>query len=160
VKQNPPQVYQEWLRVVMKQMPHLNKPQAIVLGMWSFAIAMTHHCGLSTVTVFLAEILEQPENTVRERLRQWYFGSSEKKGKKRGQIDIEQSFAPLLSWILSWWSSEEKSLVLAADASTLGQRFTLLVISVVYRGCGIPVAWKVEKPKLIYLPVACRQKAR
>jgi hypothetical protein len=32
---------------------------------------------------------------------------------------------------------------LAADASTLGQRFTLLLISVVYRGCGIPVAWKI-----------------
>jgi hypothetical protein len=45
-------------------MPHLSKPQALVLGMWSFAIAMTHHCGLSTVTVFLAEMLEQPENTV------------------------------------------------------------------------------------------------
>ena len=107
------------------------------------AIAMTHHCGLSTVTVFLAEILEQSENTMRERLRQWYFDSREKKGKKRGQIDVEQSFVPLLRWILSWWSSEETSLVLAADASTLGQRFTLLVISVVYRGCGIPVAWKI-----------------
>ena len=143
MKKNQPQVYQEWLRVVIKQMPHLSKPQAVVLGMWSFAIAMTHHCGLSTVTVFLAEILEQSENTVRERLRQWYFGSREKKGKKRGQIDVEQSFVPLLRWILNWWSSEEKSLVLAADASTLGQRFTLLVISVVYRGCGIPVAWKI-----------------
>lgn len=82
---------------------------------------------------------------MRERLRQWYFGSREKKGKKRGQIDIEQSFVPWLRWILNWWSSEEKSLVLAADASTLGQRFTLLVISVVYRGCGIPVAWKLVK---------------
>lgn len=143
MKRNHPQVYQEWLRVVIRQMPHLSKPQALVLGMWSFAIAMTHHCGLSTVTVFLAEMLEQPENTVRERLRQWYFGSREKKGKKRGQIDIEQSFVPLLRWILNWWSSSEKSLVFAADASTLGQRFTLLVISVVYRGSGIPVAWKI-----------------
>jgi hypothetical protein len=59
------------------------------------------------------------------------------------QINVEESFVPLLSWILSWWSSSEKSLVLAADASTLGQRFTLLVISVVYRGCGIPIAWKI-----------------
>ena len=143
MKKSHPQVYQEWLRIVIKQMPHLSKPQAVVLGMWSFAIGMTHHCGLSTVTVFLAEILEQPENTVRERLRQWYFGKRDKKGKKRGQIEVEQSFAPLLSWILSWWSSSEKSLVLAAPASTLGQRFTLLVISVVYRGCGIPVAWKI-----------------
>jgi hypothetical protein len=29
------------------------------------------------------------------------------------------------------------------DASTLGKRFTILSISVVYRGCAIPVAWKV-----------------
>ena len=75
------------------------------------------------MTVLVAEILEQSENTVRERLRPWYFGSREKKGKKRGQIDVEQSFVPLLRWILNWWSSEEKSLVLAADASTLGRAF-------------------------------------
>lgn len=31
------------------------------------------------------------------------------------------------------------------DASTLGQRFTVLAISVLYRGCAIPVAWKVVK---------------
>lgn len=37
----------------------------------------------------------------------------------------------------------EKRLALAVDASTLGQRFTVLAISIVYRGCGIPVAWKV-----------------
>lgn len=143
MKKSRPQAYQEWLRVIIKQMSHLSKPQAVVLGMWSFAIAMTHFCGLSTVTVLLAEILEQPENTVKERLRQWYLDGGEKKGKKRSQIDVEQSFVPLLTWILSWWSDSEKSLVLAADASTLGQRFTLLVISVVYRGCGIPVAWKI-----------------
>jgi hypothetical protein len=29
------------------------------------------------------------------------------------------------------------------DASTLGQRFTILSLSVVVRGCAIPVAWKV-----------------
>lgn len=145
MKNNRPQAYIEWLKVIFKQMPHLSKPQALVLGMWSFAIAMTHFCGLSTVSVFLAEILEQPENTVRERLRQWYLDGGEKKGRKRGQIDVEQSFVPLLNWILSWWSSEEKSLVFAADASTLGQRFTILVISLVYRGCGIPVAWKIVR---------------
>lgn len=143
MKKSRPQAYQEWLRVVIKQMSHLSKPQAVVLSMWSFAIAMTHSCGLSTVTVFLAQMLEQPENTVRERLRQWYGDGGSKKGKKRAQIEVEQSFVPLLSWILSWWDEGETSLVLAADASTLGQRFTLLVISVVYRGCGIPVAWKI-----------------
>ena len=29
------------------------------------------------------------------------------------------------------------------DATTLGQRFVVLVVSVVYRGCAIPVAWTV-----------------
>ena len=169
MKKIRPQAYQEWLRVVMKQMSHLSKPQAVVLGDGSFrdlaprealrglrsrrcAIAMTHFCGLSTVTVFLAEILEQPENTVKERLRQWYLDGGEKKGKKRSQIDVEQSFVPLLSWILSWWSSAEKSLVLAVDASTLGQRFTLLVISVVnpwlWNSCSLENSRSYQKRQL------------
>ena len=108
VRKNYPQAYQEWLRVVFKQMSHLSKPQAAVLGMWSLAIAMTHSCGLSTAAVFLAQILDQPENTVKERLRQWYCQSRTLKGRKRSQIDVEQSFVPLLRWILSWWSSSEK----------------------------------------------------
>ena len=112
-------------------MSHLSKSQAVGLAMWSFAIAMTISCGLSTVTVFLAQLLDRKENNVREQLRQWYREKSHKYGRKRQQIEVGESFTPLLTWILSWWSVEEKSLVLAADASTLGQRFTLLVISVV-----------------------------
>ena len=34
-------------------------------------------------------------------------------------------------------------LALALDATTLGSRFVVLAISVVYRGCAIPVAWAV-----------------
>jgi hypothetical protein len=111
--------------------------------MWSFGIAVTHGCGLSTVSVFLAELLDKKENTVRQQLREWYKPSRDKDGRKRAEIDVSASFVPLLQWVLSWWPPEEKSLVLAADASTLGDRFALLVISVVYRGCGIPVAWTI-----------------
>ncbi len=45
----------------------------------------------------------------------------------------------------SWWPASEKCLALVLDPSTLGQRFTVLVLSVVDRGCAIPVAWKVVK---------------
>lgn len=138
-----PQAYQEWMKTVVKKMPHLSKSQARGLAMWSFAIAITHSCGLSTATVFLAQILRKKENNVREQLRQWYREQNQKYGRKRQQIEVSQSFAPLLTWLLSWWPPGEKSLVLAADASSLGERFTLLVISVVYKGCGIPVAWKI-----------------
>lgn len=54
---------------------------------------------------------------------------------------METCFAPLLGWVLSWW--EGTQLALAIDATTLGQRFVVLVVSVVYRGCAIPVAWTV-----------------
>jgi hypothetical protein len=52
-------------------------------------------------------------------------------------------FAPLLAWVLAWWAPDEARLALALDATTLAQRFTVLAVSVVYRGCAIPVAWVV-----------------
>ncbi|HYQ91064.1 MAG TPA: endonuclease, partial [Candidatus Competibacteraceae bacterium] len=54
---------------------------------------------------------------------------------------VETCFAPLLAWVLSLW--EGTQLALALDATPLGDRFTVLVISVVYRGCAIPIAWTV-----------------
>ena len=41
---------------------------------------------------------------------------------------------------MSWQST---CLTLALDATSLGDRFTILSISVIYRGYAIPVAWKV-----------------
>jgi len=47
----------------------------------------------------------------------------------------------LLGWVVSWWQGTQ--LALAIDATTLGQRFVVLAVSVVYRGCAIPVAWVI-----------------
>ena len=138
-----PDSYAQWKRVVIKKMPHLTKPQAVGLAMWSFGIVMTHYCGLSTIAAFMGELLEIKENTARQILKDWYRPRENKNGRKRSEIEVSANFIPLLQWILSWWGTDEKSLVLAADASTVGERFTLLVVCVVYRGCGIPVAWKI-----------------
>jgi hypothetical protein len=54
---------------------------------------------------------------------------------------VETCFASFLAWGLSWW--EGNQLALAVDATTLGQRFVVLVVSVVYRVCAIPVAGPV-----------------
>ena len=54
---------------------------------------------------------------------------------------MERCFAPLLAWVVRWWAGTQ--LALAVDATTVGQRFVVLVVSVVYRGCAIPVAWTV-----------------
>jgi hypothetical protein len=54
---------------------------------------------------------------------------------------VETCFAPLLGWVVRWWQGTQ--LALAIDATTVGQRFVVLAVSVVYRGCAIPVAWVV-----------------
>jgi hypothetical protein len=57
------------------------------------------------------------------------------------QIEIDRCFAPLLGWVVSWWQG--KQLVLAVDATSHGDRVVVLVVSVLYRGSAIPVAWQV-----------------
>lgn len=54
---------------------------------------------------------------------------------------METCFAPLWAWVLSWWEGQQ--LAVAVDATTLGQGFVVLVVSVGYRGWAIPVAWTV-----------------
>ncbi|GMV67552.1 MAG: hypothetical protein AMXMBFR75_33420 [Candidatus Hinthialibacteria bacterium] len=132
-----------WIERVSEHMPHLSKPQAVVLAMWSFGMVMCHSCGLTSVAAFLADMLGQREGSVRQRLREWYKDASDKKGKKREDVDETTCFVPLIGWVLSWWSSDEKRLAVAMDASSLGERFVVLAISIVYRGCAIPVAWVV-----------------
>lgn len=131
----------QWMANVATHLAHLSKPQAVVLALWSFGMVMTKSCGLTTVAAFLASLGGQKEQTVRQRLREWYRDATDKKGAHRQELDVTTCFAPLVHWVLSWWPTQEKRLALAMDASTLGQRFVVLAISIVYRGCAIPVAW-------------------
>ena len=91
----------------------------------------------------VALVLEQKEQTVFQRLREWYLGAKQKSGKKRRELDVTSCFAPLLRWIVRLWEQEKRQMVLVLDATTLSDRWTILSISVVIRCCAIPVAWKV-----------------
>jgi hypothetical protein len=52
-------------------MPHLTKPQATVLALWSFGIACTRSCGRGTVATFLALLLREPLANLEQRLYEW-----------------------------------------------------------------------------------------
>ena len=91
----------------------------------------------------VALVLEQQEQTVFQRLREWYLDGKHKSGKKRRELDVTTCFAPLLRWIVGLWENGNRQMVLVLDATTLGERWTILSISVVIRSCAIPVAWKV-----------------
>ncbi|MDQ5853243.1 MAG: transposase [Chloroflexota bacterium] len=124
-------------------LPTLQRSQATVLALWSFGMVLARSCGITSVAALLAPLLGAKENTVRQRLREWCYDADDKRGKQRHELDVTTCFAPLLRWVLAWWPADERRLVLVMDASTLGQRFTVLAISVVYRGCAIPVAWTI-----------------
>jgi hypothetical protein len=129
--------------MVSRYLPHLSGPQASVLALWSLGIALAGSCGLSQVSALLALLLEEKEETLRQRLREWYAPAEHKAGQHRCSLDVEACFAPLLRWVLVWWPEQPHELALALDVTTLGQRFTVLCVSVLVRGCAIPVAWKV-----------------
>jgi len=78
-----------------------------------------------------------------QRLREWYLDGQHKSGKTRREIEVSACFAPLLRFLVRLWNDPQKHLPLVADATTLGNRWTVLAVSVVIKGGAIPVAWKV-----------------
>lgn len=131
----------QWSREVSTRFPKLSKPQALGLALWSYGIAVTRSSGLTTVAVFLAMLRNQSAGTLRQRLREWVYDAPDKRGTKRQEVTVTHCFVPLLRWVVSKWPETEKRMALALDATTLGQRFTVLAVCVVYRGVGLPVAW-------------------
>jgi hypothetical protein len=137
-----PQLYQ-WIDTVVMRFPSLSKPQALGLALWSFGMVIARSCSLTAVADMLASLMGQSYNTVRERLRDTYREAGAKAGEHRVELDVTGCWAPWLAWLLDGWSGQQ--LAIAMDATSLGDRFVVLVISVVYRGCAVPVVWKVLK---------------
>jgi len=131
----------EWTQELSSRMPHLTKPQVVVLAMWSFGIALTKSCGRRTVAALLALLLKKNEDALEQRLQEWCCDAKHKSGKKRQALDVTTCFVPLLCWVVALWTST--AIALAIDATSLGDRFVVLTVSVVYRGTGIPVAWAI-----------------
>jgi Transposase DDE domain len=133
--------HQEWTAQVSQALPHLSKPQAVVLALFSLGMVFARSCAVTAVAAYLALALERPPNTVRQQLREFCYEAKAKAGQHRREVEVEPCFLPLLGWIIDRW--EGTQLALALDATTLADRFCVLVVSVVYRGCAIPVAWVV-----------------
>lgn len=132
-----------WEQTVSSRLPHLSRPQARVLALWSYGVVLAQRCGQTSVAAALALLLGHKEGTVRQRLREWCREAEHKRGEGRRAVEVEACFAPLLGWVLSWWAPGEQRLALALDVTTLGERFSVLALCVVYRGCAVPVAWAV-----------------
>lgn len=131
----------QWREELAKRLPELSVAQVRVLVEWSLGMVLGRSCALTVVSqVWATEHGEQP-GTVRQRLREWCYAAEQKRGSQRQEVAVEPCFPRLLAWIVASWSGRQ--VALALDATTLGDQFVVLAISVVYRGCAVPVAWSI-----------------
>jgi len=132
-----------WEKEVSTAFAHLSRPQLRGLILWSAGRALTGSAGICQISALLALVLNQGEQAVFQLLREWYLDGKQKSGKQRQEVEVSACFAPLLRWIVRLWDSTENRLPLVVDATSLGNRWTVLAVSVVLKGGAIPVAWKV-----------------
>jgi Transposase DDE domain len=137
-----PGMYQ-WNMTIAKHFSHLSKPMVGCLALWTIGMIVARSCSLTAVAWVLQPVLGAKFYTVRERLRDLYREALAKRGRRRCELDLGTCWAPWLAWVVEGWPS--KQLALALDTTALGEQFTVLVLSVLYRGCAVPVAWKVLK---------------
>src|SRR5436309_4587206 len=137
-----PGLYQ-FTQEVTSHFPHLSKPMAAVLALWAFGMVLARSCGQTRVAAALAPLLGQKDNTVRERLRDWYRSAPEKTrakhGGKRAELDVHPFGAPWPRRVLNDGSGRE--VAFALDATPPGHRFTVLVLVAHYRGGAVALAW-------------------
>jgi hypothetical protein len=129
-----------WARDLARHLPHLSTAERAVLALWSYAATLTEHIGQTTCAAFLAEALGRPEDTFRQRLREFYRPAAGKRGDHRRELDVSLSFGPLLAWALRLLRPRE--VVLALDPTLCRDRLAVLTIAIVVHGCAVPVAWK------------------
>ncbi len=122
-------------------LPDLSSAQRKGLAFWVVGTVLAGSACLNAVFSILASEVAD-HGRLRQRLRMWLRDRPSTQGWYSGPaVEVRSCFGPLLRWILSLWQGT--ALVLALDPTTLRDRVTCLAVSVVYRGCALPVAWQV-----------------
>src|SRR5262245_61417118 len=88
-----------WTQELTKTFADLSKPQLKGLAEWTFGMILARCCSLDSVASYLADWLEQPQLSVRSRLREWYRPADRTSrslcGEKRQELPVHTCFAPL-----------------------------------------------------------------
>ncbi len=128
-------------QMIGTHLPHLSQPQLTGLALWVCGAILAGSACQNAVASALSPWHKW--NNLRQYLREWLYDGSDRKSPCQTQLDVTLCFAPLLRWVLAWWRSGR--LALAIDPTLKGDQTTAIVISVVYRGCAIPVAWSIHR---------------
>ncbi len=137
-----------WTTLLRQRFPVFSLPQVKGFAAWSIGIVLAEATSLHAVVLALACWLQFNSYNLYKRLQEWYLKAAAKKGHGAGAYgfqrrdwDPQQASPCLLRWILEDWPTQQ--LALALDPTNLNDRFTVLNISVLYRGCAVPVMWTI-----------------
>ncbi len=90
----------QWTATVAKELTPLSPAQARVLALWSYGMVLTQSCACHTIAVFLGLCSGEGYHALRQRLREWCYDASDKRGLNRQAVDVTVCFAPLLAWVM------------------------------------------------------------
>lgn len=124
--------------LVATHLSHLRPAQHDGLALWVVGTVLAGSACQNAVLRALAP-LGYARHATRQRLREWLYDGDDRAAPCATTLDVTTCFAPLLRWVLGWWHGD--TVALAIDTTTLGSRVVVLAVSVLYRGCAIPVAW-------------------
>jgi len=130
----PNELYQMTM-AINEFFPNLRPAPQRGLALWVYGTILAHSAcqnAVITALLFLGAW---------DALREWLYDGQDKAAPCQTQVDISCCFGPLIRWVLSWW--QDQRIALAVDATAHGDLVVSFTVSVLYRGCAIPVAWHI-----------------
>ncbi len=134
----PPALYQITAQLT-QQLTTLRPAQQRGLALWVYGAILAHSACQTAVIAALLPLGSYA--ALRQTLREWLYDGADKAAPCQAQVVVQSCFVALLRWVLQWWQARE--LALAVDATLHRSEVAALVVSVLYRGCAIPVAWHI-----------------
>ena len=127
-------------QLIQTHLPHLTQTQLTGLAWWVCGAILAGSACQNAVAAALST--RGNWHNLRQYLREWLYDGSDRARPCKTQLEVSICFVPLLRWVLAWWRSER--LALAVDPTSKKDDSVAIVISVLYRGCAIPVAWHIR----------------
>ena len=127
-------------QLIQTHLPHLTQTQLTGLAWWVCGAILAGSACQNAVAAALST--RGNWHNLRQYLREWLYDGSDRVRPCKTQLEVSICFVPLLRWVLAWWRSER--LALAVDPTSKKDDSVAIVISVLYRGCAIPVAWHIR----------------
>ena len=112
-----PQLY-HWEKTLARHFPKLPATFVVLLALWTLGMILARRCGLSSVALFLARTLGRQENTMRQRLREFYQEKTAKAGAKHGRKRRDFAASGLSISTLSVTSRTRRDASIPVSAST------------------------------------------